>query len=173
MDTGAQDHKLPRWLVRIAIGSDPVRTLTRVAVLILLSLVVFNFVLWPIKVDGISMLPTYHEGNVNFINRLAFLFRPPHRGDIVSIRYAGKHRMLLKRVIGLPGETVAFHDGHLVINGQPMEEPYVKYQCDWEIPAEQVGPGEYYVVGDNRSMPDAGHVKGRATRDRIMGKVLL
>ena len=83
------------------------------------SFVVFKFVLLPIRVEGGSMLPTYQDRSVNFVNRLAYLFHEPRRGDVVAIGLlAGEHVMYMKRVVGLPGETVAFHKGHLYINGQ-------------------------------------------------------
>jgi signal peptidase I len=79
----------------------------------------------------------------------------------------------MKRIIGLPGETVAFHRGRLYINGNPMDEPYVRFRCYWDHEPEQVGPDQYYVVGDNRDMPWDYHVKGRPTRNLIVGKVVL
>jgi len=92
---------------------------------------------------------------------------------VVAIRLAGEHVMYLKRIIALPGETIAFHEGHAIVNGKMLNEPYVKFPCNWEVPPEEVGPDEYYVVGDNRTMDYEGHTQGRATRDRIVGKVLL
>jgi len=79
----------------------------------------------------------------------------------------------LKRIIGLPGDSVSFHGGQAYINGQLLEEPYVKNGCDWEHAPIQCGPDQYYVVGDNRSMPFDYHMQGRAERQRIIGKVLL
>jgi len=73
----------------------------------------------------------------------------------------------------MPGETIGFHGGHILINGHVLEEPYVKTPCNWEHEVEQVGPGEYYVVGDNRSMDYEQHTQGRAERSRIVGKVIL
>jgi signal peptidase I len=81
--------------------------------------------------------------------------------------------MYMKRIIGLPGETVAFHDGHAYINGRLLDEPYVKSSCDWEHEPIQCGPDQYYVVGDNRSMPFEFHTQGRAERNRIVGKLFL
>ena len=70
---------------------------------------------------------------------------------MVAVRLlAVAHRMFMKRIVWLPGETVAFHEGRLLINGQPLAEPYVKFPCNWEQQPKQVGPNEYYVVGDNR-----------------------
>ena len=161
------------WVQRALIGRHPKHTLARAAVLAAVCLVIFKFVLLPIKVEGISMLPTYRDGSINFVNTLAYAFHPPRRGDVVAIRFSGKHIMLMKRVIGLPGDTVAFHHGHAVISGQVLAEPYVKLPCNWEHGPETVGPDEYYVVGDNRSMDINEHEHGRAERKRIMGKVLL
>ena len=81
--------------------------------------------------------------------------------------------MLCKRIVALPGETIAFHAGHLIINGNVVEEPYVNGPCNWELATEQVGPDEYYFVGDNRTMEYEQHTQGRAERQRILGKVVL
>ena len=83
------------------------------------------------------------------------------------------HEMLLKRIIGLPGETVAFENGHVLINGEMLNEPYEKTPCDWNCPPVRVGPDEYFVVGDNRTMPWADHTFGRARRSQIVGKAIL
>jgi len=119
------------------------------------------------------MLDTYKDNSVKVVNCLAFTFHPPQRGDIVAIKMAGRSIMLCKRIVALPGETIAFHHGHLLINGQQMEEPYVKGPCNWELEPEEVGPNEYYFVGDNRSMDFRLHDQGRASRQKILGKVML
>jgi len=163
----------PSWLRTVFIGRRPKRTLARIVVLVVTCFVVFKFVLLPIRVDGGSMLPTYKEHGVNFVNRLAYRFHEPRRGDVVAIRLAGPSIMFLKRIVGLPGETVAFHDGRALINGKVLEEPYVKFECDWEIEPIVLGPEQYFVVGDNRSMPKEDHEMGEPHRDRIVGKILL
>jgi signal peptidase I len=147
----------------------------RVVVLVFTCLVVFKFMLLPIRVDGPSMLPTYRESSVNFVNRLAYLKNEPQRGDVVAVRYSGKSIMLMKRVVGLPGESIEFVAGRIVINGRFLDEPYLKYECDWTVRPEhfQLRDDEYYVVGDNRSMPFEDHKQGAARRERIVGKVLL
>ena len=132
------------------------------------------FVVVPIRVTGPSMLPTYRAGGVNFVNQLAYLRREPQRGDVVAIRLAGKSVMFMKRVIGLPGETVEFANGRLRINGRFLDEPYVKFKCNWDfVPdSSKLSDDEYYVVGDNRTMPPTDHTQGGAKRERIVGKVL-
>ena len=90
----------------------------------------------------------------------------------MGIRFAGERVMLLKRIVGLPGETVSYSGGHVCINGVRQDEPYLKQCVDWEMEGKTLGPGEYYVVGDNRSMPQENHVEGIAKRWRIVGKAV-
>jgi signal peptidase I len=169
----------PGWPQIVLIGRRPKNTLLRILVLAAVCFITFKFILLPIRVEGISMEPTYHNHRVNCVNRLAFLFHEPQRGDVVSVRFSkpaglgNPSMMYLKRILGLPGETVAFHAGHAYINGQLLDEPYIKFSCDWEHAPIQCGPDQYYVVGDNRSMPFELHDQGRPKRDHIIGKILL
>ncbi len=166
-----EDAPGPGWIQRVLIGRDPRWTLVRAVIWVAVIWLVANYVLLPIRVRGVSMLPTYQENGYKLVNCLVYKFHPPQRGDIVAIRLAGKHLMYCKRVVALPGETIAFHEGHILINGQVLDEPYLKRPCNWEQPPEAVGPNEYYVVGDNREMGFHDHEQGRATRERIVGKV--
>jgi signal peptidase I len=161
------------WIQAVLIGRNPKRTAVRIIVLIAASLVLFRYVLLGIRVEGVSMMPTYRQGGVNFVNRVVYRFREPKRGDVVPIRTTGISNMLMKRIVALPGETIAFHQGHIFINGAELEEPYLKYKCDWELPPRTLGSSEYYFVGDNRSMAAYEHEHGVADRSRIVGKVLL
>ncbi len=168
----------PGWVRIVVIGRNWKLTLARIVVLVITCVIVFPFVLLPVRVEGISMLPTYSNGSVNFVNRLAYLWHEPRRGDVVGIRLSDPSIMwpsimYLKRIIGLPGETVAFENGVVLINGQALEEPYEKYSCDWNLPPVKLGPTEYFVVGDNRSMPAEFHVFGKVERDHIVGKAIL
>ena len=75
--------------VRFILGRNPGWTLLRILVVILLVLIVFKFVLLPIRVTGHSMWPTFHNGEIKFVNRLSYLRQKPKRGDIVAVEYAG------------------------------------------------------------------------------------
>ena len=77
--------------------------------------------------------------------------------------------MLLKRVVAREGEQVEFRDGELFVDGKEIEEPYVRYPCDWNLPTRQVEENHIYVVGDNRNMPIENHHFGQASKSRIMG----
>lgn len=179
MQSTNEPAAIPRWLRVVTIGRRPRTTLIRIVVLVAVCFVTFKFVLLPIRIEGISMEPTLHDRQAHLVNRWAYRFHKPRRGDIVSIRFSNPgtfsapSEMYMKRIIGLPGETVSFHAGHAYINGQLLAEPYVKSPCDWEHAPIQCGTNQYYVVGDNRSMPFEYHQQGRADRERIVGKLWL
>ena len=147
-------------------------TLLRAAVLVVTAAVVFGYVLLPVRLQGISMLPTYRDGMLNFANRAAFLWREPARGDVVAIRMAGPRVLYVKRIVGLPREKVEIAMGVVIVDGMPLVEPTVVYKARWNLPAFTLGDNEYFVVGDNRVMAMENHDFGRATRDRIVGKML-
>jgi len=192
----AKEPLLPGWLRIVLIGRRPRLTLVRITVLVVVAFTVFGFILLPIRVSGPSMLPTYPTGGVNLVNRFAYLRHEPRRGDVVAIRLSGaeysrgellddlRHLrvqfrrlfrpsvMYVKRVVGLPGETIAFSGGRLFVNGQPLNEPYLKLSCHWERPPQTLGPDHFFVVGDNRSMRMEDHTFGVAGRERLVGKVM-
>jgi signal peptidase I len=157
---------------RLIFGSNPRRTLVRVIVLTTLSFITFQWVLIPIRTEGISMLPTYRSGSLNLVNRLSYRFRPPSRGDVVAIRLAGPHVVFVKRIIGLPGERLEIVHGQVIINGVPLAEPYVEDRQPWDVPEVRLPPRDYFVVGDNRRMRAADHSFGRADISRIIGRVV-
>lgn len=117
------------------------------------------------------MEPTYRSTGVNFCWRGHYWFKTPKHNDIVVVRYTNKV-LLLKRIVALAGETVEFRGGVLYVNDRAVDEPYVKYLCDWDLPLRQVKPGHFYVVGDNRSMPIHQHYFGQVAAERIYGAPL-
>jgi len=155
------------------IGRRPKWTLVRILTLILLTFVLFKFVFIPIRVEGISMEPTYHNGRVNLVNRLAFVRQKPRRGDVVAIRVAGERVMFMKRVIGLPGERIRIRRGIVYVNGEKLVEPYVQApRSFWNESETLLREDQYLVIGDNRSMPQEWHEHGIVDLSRIAGKVL-
>lgn len=153
-------------------GTNRRVTLIRAGVLAAAAALLFGFVLLPVRLQGISMLPTYQDGAFNFANRLAYLWSSPSRGDVVAIRMAGPRVLYVKRVVGLPGEHVEITMGVVTIDGQPLIEPTVHARAPWNVPGVTLGTDEYFVVGDNRAMPAQNHDFGRVKRDRILGRML-
>src|SRR5688572_4239830 len=176
METEATPEKAhtPLWL-RFIFGKNPAWTVVRILFVVFVTLILFKFVLLPIRVTGESMLPNYTPGQVRFVNRLAYSRTPPQRGDVVAVEFAGQEILLLKRIIGLPGETFQVREGEVLINGRKIEEPYVKGKIPSPVPKRlgytepiPLGPDEYMVIGDNRKI-SGGYIKRRR---EIVGKVL-
>lgn len=160
----------PEW--RPIVGRNPKATAARATALIVIATLLFGVVLLPIRLTGISMEPTYHDGGFTVVNRLAYRFSAPRRGDIVAIRMAGEHAVYLKRIVGLPGERVQIEGGTVYVDGHAIDEPWVVRRAAWELPLFTVGADEFFVVGDNRGMPIALHDLGKTRRERIVGKAL-
>ena len=159
---------LPRWVL----GAHPRRTAVRAAVLILASAALFGYVLLPVRGVGISMRPSIRPGEFLLVSTLTYRWRQPRRGDIVAVRLAGRSVMYIKRLVALPGQTIAFDDGWLVVDGAPQAEPYVVERAPWRMPAVRLGPDQYFVVGDNRGMPREQHDMGVVGRGRLVGTVV-
>jgi len=133
----------------------------------------------PILVQGISMQPTYRDGQRRFLNKLAYRSAQPRRGDVIGIREAGKQVLLLKRVIGLPGERLRIVQGTVLINGEPLEESYllpptngVQNPARWTVEEVRLQDGELYVIGDNRSMRRDDHYFGIVNQNRVVGRLM-
>ena len=157
---------------RVIFGRNPRRTVVRILVLAAVSFVTFGWLLTPIRVRGISMEPTYQDGTLNLVNRVVLRVRAPRRGDVVAIRLAGPHLLYVKRIIALPSERVSIVGGVIEVNGEPLNEAYVRKRLPWDVPEVTVGPREYFVIGDNRGMRVSDHDFGRVDARRILGTLV-
>jgi len=132
-----------------------------------LCFVFFKFGLMPVKILGESMQPTYRDGTLHFLNRMAYWSEGPQRGDVVGLQTSDGD-IYIKRVVGLPGETVAISRSKVFINDQPLSEPYVRGFLPLTPTTNTLGSDEYFVMGDNRSVS----VLGPLPRERILGKIV-
>src|SRR5688500_5616849 len=107
-------------LRQFVFGPRPQRTLFRVVVWSILSIAFFHHLLVPIQIIGSSMSPTYSNGSLNLVNRWSYAGRVPNRGDVIAVRAEGE--LLLKRIVALPGETVAIVSGEIEVNDQPLSD---------------------------------------------------
>lgn len=136
------------------------------------------FFLKPILVNQMSMYPTLHENDYVFLNRQAYDFGQPERGDIVVFPTedgnTGEEILYVKRVIGLPGETVEIHDGHVWIDGVMLEEDYTAdgYTAG-EMEQVTVGAGRLFVMGDNRQDSLDSRMIGTIPIDSVVGEAFL
>jgi signal peptidase I len=117
-----------------------------------LAFFIITFVAQSFVVDGRSMEPTLHNGERLFVNKFIYRFHPPERGDIIVFTPQGApKKKYIKRVIGLPGETVSFKDGQTYINGEPIAESYINEPVDQETGTYQIPQESVFVMGDNRN----------------------
>lgn len=133
---------------------------------------VVNFATARFVVDGSSMEPNFHTGQLLIVNRLAYRFGSLQRGDVIVFQYPGNTADdYIKRVIGLPGENVAIKGGKVYVNGQVLDEPYlppdatILYDQEWVIP-----PDSYFVLGDNRAHSSDSRSWGMLGKEFIIGK---
>jgi signal peptidase I len=134
-----------------------------------ITYIIFTRIFIPLQIKGHSMAPTYKDGQFNICWRLKYVFSEPKRQDIVIVRYSGNRVMLLKRIVALEGERVEFRNGRLFVDGQIIEEDYVKHPCNWNLSPRQVEKGNVYLVGDNRNVPMERHDFGQTSIKRIVG----
>src|SRR5712664_4923138 len=148
--------------------------------LMVLALVMV-FIIQPVKVEGTSMLPYLHDGERIFVNKLVYYddyrWAPKlYRGDIVVFWFPDDpSKSYIKRVIGLPGDTVEVHEGHVRVNGRDMEENYLDPRLNLSHRSQApiyVKPNYYFVMGDNRDNSSDSRIWGLVPKKYIYGKAL-
>src|SRR6516225_3905527 len=118
-----------------------------------IALIIIVFLYQPVKVEGTSMAPLLSDQERIFINKFVYRFEPIERGDVVVFWYPlDRTKSFIKRVVGLPGETVEIRQGLVHVNGKPLPEPYVpsRYEDLSDFPATRVPNDSYFVMGDHR-----------------------
>ncbi len=158
-------HKSDSWRFLI----DVVETL----VLAILLYVGINAVTARIRVDGSSMEPSFHDGEYVIVNRLPTKTGSLQRGDVIVFRFPGDPKEeYIKRLIGLPGDTVKIANHEVSVNGTVLDEPYIKaapmYSGTWTVPANG-----YFVLGDNRNNSSDSHSWGFVPEQNVIGKAIL
>jgi len=133
---------------------------------------VINALTARVRVDGFSMLPTLEDGNFVLVNRLAYRFGEPQRGDIIVFHFDLTRQDLIKRVIGLPGDEVRIENGVVYVNGVGLVEDYIAavpaYNGSWVVPSDN-----FFVLGDNRNDSSDSHSWGMLPADKVVGKAVL
>lgn len=130
------------------------------------------YVISPIRVNGTSMDPTLENGDIMILNKIGYRITKIKRFDIVVIKY--KDELLIKRVIGLPGEKIKYVNNTLYVNGKKLDEEFDKtYTYNFslkEIGSTTVPDDSYFVLGDNREVSKDSRSIGFIDREDIIGK---
>jgi signal peptidase I len=140
-----------------------------------LALVIIVFLYQPVKVEGTSMAPLLSDQERIFINKFVYRFEPIRRGDVVVFWYpVDRTKSFIKRVIGLPGETVEIRRGIVYVNEVPIAEPYVpaQYEDLNDFGPVRVKMDEYFVMGDHRISSNDSRVFGPVASRYIYGRAV-
>jgi len=159
------------------------RALKEIVIFVILAVVIVLpirlFVAQPFVVDGESMHPTFENAEYLIVDELTYHFSAPKRGDVIVFRYPGNPSVFyIKRVIGLPGETVHIDHGDVSIKKADgstitLTEPYVVAEDATYTEDSPLGTGQYFVMGDNRPESSDSRVWGVLPENDIMGRVFL
>ena len=140
-----------------------------------LAIVIIIFFYQPVKVEGTSMTPLISDQERIFINKFVYRFDPIERGDVVVFWYPlDRSKSFIKRVVGLPDDTVEIREGQVYVNGKVLLEPYVPSEsADFgTLSATRIPRGEYFVMGDHRTSSNDSRIFGPVPRKFIYGKAV-
>jgi signal peptidase I len=146
-------------------------------ILVALAIAVFIviFVIQPVKVEGTSMQPRLADQERIFVNRFIYRFRDISRGDVVVFWYPkDRSKSFIKRVLGVPGDSVEIRNGTVYVNGNKVFEPYLKpeFQDDKSYPKVVVPLTHYFVLGDHRNSSNDSRNWGFVEQQLIYGKAI-
>ena len=163
-------------------GSTGIRNVVEWVVIaggaLLVAFVIKTFLLQAFYIPSLSMAPTLKINDRVLVNKLSYDLHPIHRGDVVVFESPPNEgsatKDLIKRVIGLPGETVESRDGHILINGVVLKEPYLGPDVvTGPLEKITVAPGHYWVMGDNRPNSRDSRFFGAIPKSLIIGRAFV
>jgi signal peptidase I len=170
-----------RELIRLRIrGRRWMRDMSRfrvwardIGISVIASLIIVTVLYQPVRVEGTSMQPGLRDQDRLFIDNFFFRFEKISRGDVIVFHYPrDPEKSYIKRVIALPGDSIFIDHGRVWVNGEPLDEPYVprRYLDTRSMPEILIPSGDYFVMGDHRSISSDSRDFGPVDRDLIYGK---
>lgn len=159
-----------------SLGSEIKDWVISIAIAVVLALFIRHFVVELYLVDGPSMRPTLQNQERLVVNKFIYNLHDPERGDILVFQYPkDPSRDFIKRVIAIPGDTIEIKDGHVYVNGELKNEPYILSTTRGDYPLATVPEGHIFVMGDNRNNSEDSRFAdvGMVPFDLIKGKAIL
>lgn len=154
------------------VGQEILSWILTFAVAIALALVIRTFIFEPVRVDGHSMDYTLADNEYMIVTKYDYLLGEPERFDVIICHYPERGRTnFVKRLVGMPGDTVSMLNGTLYVNGEAIDEPYITNKANYNMQAYTLKDDEYFVLGDNRSSSNDSHIIGPISREQIKGHV--
>ena len=135
-------------------------------IIIIVVIIIRTFIFTPVVVNGPSMMNTLHNGDAMILDKIGMKLGGIKRFDIVVI-HTGKTK-IIKRVIGMPGETISYHDNKLYINGKEVSDNHSN-EITYDFEEVKIPDGEYYVLGDNRTDSVDSRILGTIPKNEILG----
>lgn len=163
MSNSTFNEELKDWIVSILIA-------------VVLAFFIRYFIVELYMVEGPSMRPTLVSGERLVVNKFIYRFKDPQRDEIIVFRYPrDPSRDFIKRVIGVPGDTIEVKDGRVIRNGQVLDEPYILERTRGNYPAAKVPSGHIFAMGDNRNNSEDSRFKdvGFVPYSLIKGKAMV
>jgi signal peptidase I len=145
------------------------------SVAVLFCFFLITFVAQAFRVQGTSMLPLLEDGERIIVNKFVYRFYPIERGDVVVFWYPRDPTVsFIKRVVGLPGDTVEVKGGDVFINGHPVREDYIppRFRDDETLAPVEVKKGYYYVMGDHRNSSNDSRSWGEVPEKYVYGRAV-
>jgi signal peptidase I len=137
---------------------------------ILIAVLINLFLAQPTRVHGQSMEPSLHTDQRLVVEKVSYRLHGPRRGDVVVFSVPQSEELLIKRVIGLPGETVEIRGGQVYVDGTPLDEPYLTQETRGRFGPVTVPPLHVFVLGDNRSFSNDSRAFGVVPIENVLGR---
>lgn len=151
-----------------------IREIIETVAMTVLVFLAIHFTVQNFLVDGSSMQPGLHTGEYVLVNKLAYTFHAPQRGDVIVFELPqDTSENLIKRVIGLPGDKLVLTQNTVTVDGVTLNEPYISAPQNIQVQTVTVPPGDYFVMGDNRPVSDDSRGWGFVPKDDIIGKAVM
>ncbi len=151
-----------------------IRDIIETIAITLMVFLVIRLAVESFRVDGQSMEPNFHNNEYVLVDKAAYLFSPPQRGDVIIFHYPLDIRKdFIKRIIGVPGDIVQTTSTSVTVDGHTISEPYIRLPFNYDSNTWKLGPNQFFVMGDNRDNSLDSRIWGPLERSYIVGKAVV